>query len=235
MIDQVPYDSLSEYTDLVSDPQIRSWRYKISVVDACGTESAMSDEHKTIHLTINKGLGTTWNLIWDNYEGFPYSTFAIERYTTSTGWMPLTTIPSNLNSYTDLTAPNDSTLGYRVDAIAAFNCNPTRASINTTRSNIKHIAAPDFSGISESGLLNSQMLIFPNPASSYVNIQLPVLTKTTELKILNVLGQTIYSETINASSSKSVKQISTTSFAKGVYTILLETNTARAYKKLIVD
>jgi PKD repeat protein len=235
LIDQVPYDSLSEYTDLVSDPQIRSWRYKISVVDACGTESTMSDEHKTIHLTINKGLGTTWNLIWDNYEGFPYSTFAIERYTASTGWMPLTTIPSNLNSYTDLTAPNDSTLGYRVDAIATFNCNPTRASINTTRSNIKHIAAPDISGISESGLLNSQMLIFPNPANSYVNIQLPVLTKTTELKMLNVLGQTIYSETINASASKSVKQINTTSFAKGVYTILLETNSARAYKKLIVD
>ncbi len=56
-------DSLSFYHDVYSDPQIRSWRYKISAVDNCGNESNLSDEHKTIHLTANLGVGNVVNLI----------------------------------------------------------------------------------------------------------------------------------------------------------------------------
>ena len=65
----VHYDSLSQFTDLGSDPAIRAWRYKIASVDNCGNESILSLHHKTIHLTSNVGLNGDINLIWSHYEG----------------------------------------------------------------------------------------------------------------------------------------------------------------------
>ncbi|MCB0478861.1 MAG: SprB repeat-containing protein, partial [Crocinitomicaceae bacterium] len=72
-IDSVLYSEDSEFNDLVASPMVRSWRYKISAVDNCGNESAKSAYHKTIHATINLGLGSNINILWDSYEGLSYS------------------------------------------------------------------------------------------------------------------------------------------------------------------
>ena len=129
-------DSLSFYHDVSSDPQIRSWRYKIAAVDNCGNESDLSDEHKTIHLTANLGVGNVVNLIWDNYEGFNYSTFYVNRYHPTTGWMVIDSLGANLNSYTDVTPPSDSNLVYQVTISAPGLCSAQKAQDhNTTRSN----------------------------------------------------------------------------------------------------
>jgi subtilisin-like proprotein convertase family protein len=101
----VPYDSTSIYHDSLSNPMTRSWRYRITALDSCGNESALSPIHKTIHLTQNIGLSNTINLIWDDYEGFPYGTYYINRFKQNTGWVTIDSIPSNLNSYTDATPP----------------------------------------------------------------------------------------------------------------------------------
>ena len=54
-----PLERLAEevevFIDEVADPSIRSWRYKLSVVDVCGIESELSLRHKTMHLTANVG------------------------------------------------------------------------------------------------------------------------------------------------------------------------------------
>jgi hypothetical protein len=78
-------DSLSQYYDYDSDPRIRSWKYKVSAVDNCGNEGALSVQHKTMHLTSNFGLNNSINLIWDMYVGFSYSSYYINRYHPSTG------------------------------------------------------------------------------------------------------------------------------------------------------
>ena len=109
----VPYDSLSTYLDPLSNPLQKSYRYKISATDTCGNESNLSTEHKTMHLTINQGLGGDINLIWNHYDGFSFNTYYIYRYTTPTGWQVIDSIQSNLNSFTDFSPPT-SDLWYQV-------------------------------------------------------------------------------------------------------------------------
>ncbi|MFH0867106.1 MAG: YCF48-related protein, partial [Bacteroidota bacterium] len=57
-IGAVPYDSMSVFVDSTSQPDVQSNKYKISIFDDCGLESAKSAYHKTMHLAINQGMGT---------------------------------------------------------------------------------------------------------------------------------------------------------------------------------
>ncbi len=111
-IGNVSFDNLSVFTDSVANPLIRSWRYKISAVDSCGNESALSPEHKTIHLTVNQGLGNTVNLSWDYYQGFSFGTYYIYRFKPVTGWILKDSIPANLTSWTDFFPPTPFGLRY---------------------------------------------------------------------------------------------------------------------------
>lgn len=64
-IGSVPFDSLSIFIDHSSIPDEMSHFYKISLVDSCGNESAMSPFHKSIHLQTSMGLSNEINLFWD--------------------------------------------------------------------------------------------------------------------------------------------------------------------------
>ena len=119
-IDTVPYDSMSVYLDIESEPEQKAYWYKISSVDSCGNESELSDYHKTIHLTLNEGLGGVVNLIWDNYEGKNFYN-TIYRYTMATGWDSLASVSSNSISYTDLDPPG-STKTYAIVAVFPDSC-----------------------------------------------------------------------------------------------------------------
>ncbi len=136
-IDSIPFDSLSEYSDPVADPQIRSWRYKISVEDSCGVESALSFHHKTIHLVLSSFGGNNF-LSWDRYEGATYYTYNIWRYSDQTNWIKIDSLPGNLQTYTDL-GPTGSNLNYFVEAVTEKSCTSEKAkTYGTTRSNKKH-------------------------------------------------------------------------------------------------
>ena len=106
------------YNDITSEPSARAYRYKICAVDECGGRSPMSDFHKTMHLTINRGLGTTWNLIWSHYEGLEFSTYRIYAGTEPNSMsMVVGEIPSNLNSFTDINNTLEEGMYYRVEVV----------------------------------------------------------------------------------------------------------------------
>lgn len=127
--DTVYWNEMTMYTDLKSQPEIRSNRYKISVVDSCGNESELSSPHKTMHIIASLGLQNRVNLsITDPYEGFQYSSFIIMRGTNKDNLVDIDTIPSNLTTYTDTywvgkTPP--PTLVYQVVVEKNFDCSPT--------------------------------------------------------------------------------------------------------------
>jgi hypothetical protein len=128
------YNDTAVFDDVSSNPAVQAYRYKLSSVDSCGVESDLGDFHKTIHLTINQGIGSAWNLIWSGYEGFTYPSYNIYRGFSSSNMVLLTTIASNLNSYTDLTAPAGQ-LYYQIEVVSSYTCDPSR-SFNSSRSNI---------------------------------------------------------------------------------------------------
>ncbi len=136
-IADTPYDSLPIYIDSTSRPLTRSYRYRISALDNDGIEGEISLVHKTMHLTINQGLGGRWNLQWTPYEGAEYTTYIIYRGTTADSLEQIDIMPADGNtSYTDETA-TDGDVFYQVGIVMVNGCASMEAkSASVSLSNI---------------------------------------------------------------------------------------------------
>ncbi len=221
-------DSLSEYFDYASNPAIRSWRYKVAAVDDCGNEAELSEPHKTIHLTSNKGISGEVNLIWDHYNGFSYDTYYIYRYHPTTGWMTIDSVGSSNISYTDLAPPGDSSLIYMIGIKSPTTCTATKAQDhNSTRSNKSSINMPagDPLGMEDENV--TALSIYPNPASGLVQVKYS--STITAVAVYDLSGQLVYS----ANNATSVLSVDCSDFARGVYTVQLTTENGMLYSKLV--
>ncbi len=155
MIASIPYDSLSLWIDTTSRPTTRSYRYKMTATDIYGYESDFGTVHKTMHLTISQGIGTSWNLVWTEYEGADYTTYVIYRGTNAYNIEQIDIMPSGGNTtYTDEEAPSGDVY-YQVGIILANPCNPSKSS-NIILSNI----ATNGSGVGVSDVSSDNVEIF---------------------------------------------------------------------------
>jgi PKD repeat protein len=160
------YNVLAIYLDVNSNPAVQAYRYKISALDTCGVETNVGDFHKTIHLTINQGIGGAWNLIWSHYEGINFGSYNIYRGTDPTNISLLTTIQSNLNSYTDLTPPTGP-LYYQIEVVNPINCDPTKIiNYGVSKSNIVNNGQI---GLNEE--ITSTLQVYPNPTNANLTLE----------------------------------------------------------------
>jgi len=205
VLDTVAYNELSVFEDGASDPSVKAYRYKIGAITKfSGNESELSDFHKTIHLTINKGTGSTWNLIWSHYEGIEISTYKLFRGDTKEAMTFLTDIAGNLNSYTDNTAPVGD-MYYQIEMVLEDACNPevakpllksTKAGsiYLSTKSNIVNSAnaSTDINKIIE-----DKNFIYPNPVENtlYFNNSKAL----NEFEIYSIQGALIKQGVLNTS------------------------------------
>jgi len=189
----VPYDSLSQFTDNTNgvNPNITSYRYKISTLDTCGNESELSDYHETIHVTVNQGTNNNINLIWDNYEGFAFSYNRILRDTAGTGqWEVVDSVSSNVFTWTDINNP-PSTVQYMVEVVLPSTCTATKQqSHNTTRSNRAGIQNGSGGTTIEEAILH-QAEVYPNPFKATLTIQ--IATSEWEYQLIDLSGKIITS------------------------------------------
>ena len=134
----LPADSAGVFMDTNANVNIRQYAYKISNIDSCGNESDLSAAHKTMHLQINAGAGSTWNLIWTPYEGVFVQSYEIWRGTDTISMVNIGTVPGSNTTYTDLTPPSGG-LYYMVRIVSAYVCHPYnykgKTSYNSSRSN----------------------------------------------------------------------------------------------------
>ncbi|MBI3519821.1 MAG: T9SS type A sorting domain-containing protein [Bacteroidetes bacterium] len=230
----VPFSALSEYTDLVANADVHSWRYRLSSVDSCGNEIPSYVDHKTIYLDVT--FGTTNLLTWNYYAGFPYNKFYISRYDIVNGWQLYDSVPGNIYTYTDITPPPTGDVRYLVEAKAPFNCIPqlktAAQTSNKTKSNVKH---NDFSILPTKleDLLNSYLLISPNPARDevWVNFNTAV-TSATNIKVTDVLGKEIYEQVIYEGKKVSIPL---TNFKSGLYFIQILSGKNSIVKKFVKE
>lgn len=187
---------ISLWTDQSANPLQRAWRYKITAEDSCGNESAISSLHKTIHLAANLGLNNTVNLIWDNYEGFSYPTFIIWRYEPAGGWVKLDSLPSNLNSYTDFTAPVPIVnVFYYIEVVPPSPCvasikNPQpMTNLNTSRSNVYKIN-PTPTSVNPLDVSGLTVAVYPNPSHGKFTVAAGSNSKYS-LDIYNMMGEKV--------------------------------------------
>jgi hypothetical protein len=177
-IDSVPYDNVAMFIDSNSNPSVKAYRYKIATKLKYGYSVMNSNEHKTIHLTINKGTGSSWNLIWSHYEGISISTYKLYRGTDQSSMVFLTDIAGNLNSYTDLTPPSENVY-YQIEMVLDYACNPAVA-----KPLLKSVKAENDYASTKSNIVNSvnatssvndilidKGIVYPNPVDNTLYIQ----------------------------------------------------------------
>ena len=133
----VPASRGNAYEDLTADPSARDYRYKVTAMDVCQGETPMSEPHKSIHLTANRGTGNSWDLVWTPYEGMAFANYKLYRGTANNNLQVIATLPSTATSYTDL---NDVTgpLFYQIEVEMNGSCvRHTRdVTYNGARSNL---------------------------------------------------------------------------------------------------
>jgi hypothetical protein len=188
-IGTVAYGSSGIFEDLNSDPQIQANRYKLALIDTCGILSSTSNFHKTIHLTANQGLGSNVNLIWSDYEGFDFGSYSIYRGSSASSLNLLTTIASNLNSFTDVNPPIGET--YYMIEVAGVSCDPQRTLVYS-HSNILDSTV----GIEE--FTSTRISLYPNPASTNITLQVNSPLIGEEYIVFDAIGKVIYKNKIQS-------------------------------------
>lgn len=186
VMDTVIVSDANYLIDSASNPDVQSNKYKISFTDVCGVESHISTPHKTLHLAINRGQGTDWNLIWEPYEGVTVSTYYIYRGTDKDSLEQIGTTSGSSTQFSDLTAP-DGAVFYQIEIVIPRECTIMKsADYSFSRSNV---AWNGQSGVKESML--NQFKVYPNPVSDYLNIE-KGSSEYYSLKLFNLAGQTVY-------------------------------------------
>ncbi|MFL5753030.1 MAG: T9SS type A sorting domain-containing protein [Bacteroidia bacterium] len=220
-----PYSAFSTYLDAASNPQQQSYRYKISIKDTCGVETLLSAYHKTIHLTINAGAGSTWNLIWNLYDGLSIPTYNIYRGTATNAMSLLTSISGTNSSYTDLSPPA-GLVYYQIEAIhPSGGCSPSMKLIQNATVMQSYLTS--FSNIADNGLTvgidgirkNDVFTLYPNPAAGEINILFtnPNEVRNKVIEVVDPLGRIVYSKQIIVNGANSIERFSISELNEGAY------------------
>ncbi|MBR3646893.1 MAG: VCBS repeat-containing protein [Paludibacteraceae bacterium] len=114
------------YTDAASDATQQAERYRITGVSN-GTESPAGTIHKTVHLTISRGVVYgTFNLIWNDYAGADVVGYNILRGASPTSLTQIAALASSNTSYTDRT-PQDAEPYYAIEYVLSAAANAPSA------------------------------------------------------------------------------------------------------------
>ena len=237
-IGSVAYDSLSVFTDNQSAANVKSNKYKMSILDKSGLESPFSNPHKTMHLSINKGLDNTWNLIWEPYEGFTVSTYNIYRGTNLNNLNFIDATSASSSQYSDVSAPSGDVY-YQMEVISPTLINPSKVSAvnkiqeaensiqgsyNSSRSNI---ATNVISAINELGTESNNIGIYPNPVKNDFRID---FNEGSTFEIINLMGQVVYNGNLIKNTI-----VQTSNLYSGVYLIKFKTGNTFEYRKIIKE
>jgi hypothetical protein len=211
LIGELPYSAQSLFIDSASNSLVQSNRYKIAIKDVCDNKTALSPAHKTMHLNINQAQSSSWNLIWEEYEGFAVSSYKIYRGTTISNLQLIGSTAGGNSSYTDFAAPAGD-IFYQVEVLPPASCSNIKSgSYTSSRSNIASNTALKVPG----QLANSiSFKAYPVPAKDelHFNIQLGV---NANASISSIDGKLI----VNCAVNSAHNSINISNLPIGVYII----------------
>jgi hypothetical protein len=199
---------VSEWLDILSANQVE--RYKLIVMDSCGSESPLSENHTVILLSSNVGLNGTVNLAWNPYEGFNYQNFEIWRSTDGVNFNLLSNVANNTYAYIDNNPP--SIAYYQVRITKLNGCVPSAKSITSVNSNIIN---KDGKSLGIKSIENEKITIYPNPTKGTVTLNSSVSMLGKSFDIVDITGRVVFKSSINTIS----QVINIESFERGTYFI----------------
>jgi len=239
----VPINQLSEYLDAASETRVHKDRYLITSLDSCGNESLHSSIHETIHLTINAGVGTDWNLIWNNYGGLPIGNYSIWRSTDSINYTFIASRPAAIspqfNTYTDVNAPVGDiyyTVSFDAPNICnsgLFKTNPTNQPMGTFRKVKSNVSSNRTSGPSGlNTLFVNHLEVYPNPTSGLFTLEFGYFDNPKNIEIINPVGQVVSVADLSQIQGNQI-QLNLTNFESGVYMIRFVSDKSNIIKRLV--
>lgn len=232
-IGTLDYGDFSTFTDTNSNPAMKSYRYKLGFSDGIGHTFPAGDMHQTIHLSINQGVGNSWNLIWTDYIGFTAGSYNIYRGTNTSDMTLIGSISASFTSYTDLDAPVGYVY-YMVEVVNPSGCIPTLKS-NGYSSSCSNIATNKSLGVNDrSGGIS--VTVYPNPASDLikVNISGPESGNRVILELRDILGHVVYSNDSASGISGRDRIIETGNLPESVYLLAISIGEMTTVRKVIV-
>ena len=231
LLGTVPFDSLSQFVDTAANSGTHSYRYKLRTLDSCSNASDFLAYHKTIHLASNIGLNNVINLSWDDYIGFAYSTFYINRYHPSTGWELIDSVASNVHSYTDNSGLSITGLEYGIEVVPSSPCLAEKAQDhNTTRSNRASILQPNDDTVIDE-LLAEQFTIMPNPTNGIFTLYFDGLATEKNIEIFDLQGKRLANK-LCAKENKTIG-FDISEFETGMYLIIISSDKETKALRLI--
>ena len=232
IIGTLDYNEQAVLTDTNSNPNVKAYRYRLGFMDAQGHYFPAGADHQTIHLTINQGVGNTWNLIWTGYVGFEASSYNIHRKTGSGNYEPIGSTSASFTSYTDLTAPSGDVY-YVVEVTNPNGCNPARSAEYS--SSYSNVATNAVLGVDDP---NRELSIstYPNPVKDKLTITTGEMLKgEVRISISDLLGHTVYSENIQDHVSNDSFTVNTSDFKEGIYMIKISAENGQVTRKIVVN
>ena len=97
--------SANHFIDMTSNPAVTTSRYQIRLNTSFGITTDPGNTHQSLHLTINKGMGDSWNLMWSKYEGTTIDNYRILRGLSADNMQEIASVSGNTSSYSDMNAP----------------------------------------------------------------------------------------------------------------------------------
>jgi len=238
LVGSVPYAMESYFTDSTNgiNPQITSYRYKLSVLDACGNEGDMSDFHETMHLQINSTGGVA-NLSWDAYEGFDTTfKYRILIDSTGSGFQVMDSVSNTNLTYTDISPPANAE--YMVEVVQPWGgCTADKAkTYNTSKSNTSTAVGPgnQFTGttsttLASQGLCDGTATVTPTGGVSPYTYQWDGNTGNQVTQTATNLCAGTYSVIVYDSKSNSMTLFATVSTVPGTLELDGEQNALNVF------
>jgi len=239
----LPYSHISMYTDTASsvNPNLSSYKYRISTISTTSVESALSNVHETMFLKVTQSAPPVANLTWTDYCGFPVTKYYIYRDAYNTNnWVKIDSANWGTNVYVDPAAPTASSR-YKIETLPQHSCTASlkisdinTIALNSSRSNVYRIN--NANSVNEISL-NDLVSIYPNPANGKFNLKMDQFEdlKMKELKVYNVYGECIYRSANFQINSSSNCLIDLSTAKSGIYFLQLKTEQGTAVKKIIKE
>jgi hypothetical protein len=233
----VPYDSLSEFIDINSDASLIAERYRISVIDSCGGESATSLAARVIGLKVLPGVGFQRVLTWNYYvsSALNFTEYNIYAGPNINQLSFLTSVPANINTnYIDNNPVNGINTVYRIYADMVIPCESTRAIRNKSVSNSSGNLLPVFTTLKETNVINEiEFKVFPNPNNGLFNITLNNTQGNQHcmLAVYDVIGNKVYETQL---ANKSAVALDLTGLSNGVYHLQLMSENKQTNKRIVI-
>jgi hypothetical protein len=210
------YFDASIFIDSTAEPSKQSYRYKLSALDLCGNETSLSPEHKTMNLSILKGINDSWSLIWDQYVGFTVNSYRIFRGATPNNMQLIGSTTAGNFTYNDFAIPAGD-IYYQIEVLPQNICNPSDKKSTTSYSSARSNIVSNIS-VNEGGNLKKEsgLKIYPNPGVTRTKISFPNESlENYQILIYDLAGKIMASET----TTNNWIEISLEYYIDGVYII----------------